>query len=328
MEKKIVSTFMFSEPHEQDLLWLKFNVEDAFVNEWIITESTYTFQGKSKSLYLEDILSQPRFKRFKEKVHYIVVEKNYNFEFEPKLKDIIKRRIKRSLISALKKQYELVSYAELASFNAEINQRGACVNYIKSKYSAEDIVLTCDTDEIFDLNKDKKTEFLKIISDNSTPFYLKREIFCYDFDNYTNRLRFSPIIKVKDVSTIEDLHEIRHPKPSNRNIITTEKPLIFEFTFCFSKDAIVKKLSTFAHVTDLNEKSLDFCFDNNISLISPGQINENYRNAKDNFYFKIQPSKFAFPMFLMENFEFFRTGIVNPNYLEVRADNKQLYVNN
>lgn len=328
MEKKIVSTFMFSEPHEQELLWLKFNVEDAFVSEWIITESTFTFQGKSKEKYFEKILEQSRFERFRYKIHYIKLDRNFNFEFEPKLKEVLKRKIKRWLMSNSDKEYELVSYAELASFYAEIKQRGACLSHIKSKYSKNDVVLTCDTDEIFDFNGDKNVEFLTILNKNETPFYIKREIFCYDYDNCTNRIRYSPIVSVKDILLTDALHAVRHPLPANRNVIKTKNPLVFEFTFCFSKAAIVKKLYAFAHVTDLNEKALDFCFTNNISLISPDQISEEYKHTAENFYSKIELATSQFPEFLIRHFEDFSTGIVNPNHIEARKNNKLHYVHN
>ena len=75
---------MFSEPHEQDLLWIKFNIEDPYVTEWVITESSYTFQGKRKKLYLQEILEQERFAPFRNKIHYITLDTNFHFDYDPK----------------------------------------------------------------------------------------------------------------------------------------------------------------------------------------------------------------------------------------------------
>ncbi|MDO4228179.1 MAG: hypothetical protein Q4C98_00025 [Capnocytophaga sp.] len=323
MESKIISAFMFSEPHEQDLLWLKFNIENNFVTEWIITESHYTFQGKRKPIYLKEILNQERFAPFRDKVHYIEINRNYHIEFEPDFLEVIKRKIKRCLNKHFDKNYEFVTYSELASFHAEINQRQACVDYITKKYNKNDIVLLCDADEMFDFNNGKINDFNKIVKQNTTPFYLKREIFCYDFDNYTNRKRYNPIVKVLDLTKNKTIQILKHPTDKNsRKIIQIgNEKFIFEYTFCFSKEAITKKLNSFAHVTDLNQNDLDFCFANNISMISPDKIDDNHLKNKEFFYSKLTLDETNSPKFVRDNFEKIRTGVVNENYLITRKEN-------
>jgi hypothetical protein len=322
MDKKIVSTFMFSEPHEQELLWLKFNVEDSFVNEWVITESKYTFQGKKKQMFLKEILSQSRFQKFNDKIHCIDLDENYNFNFEPKFKDLLKRKAKRWLNVRRNKNYELVPYAELASFFSEINQRGACLDYLRSKYSKEDIIITCDTDEIFDFNGDKMNLFISAVSKCNTPFYLKRYIYCYDFDNYSNRLRYSPIVALGDLTSKQALHNVRHPSLANRRIVELSQNLVFEYTFCFSRESIIKKLASFAHVTDLDTESVDFCLSNNIALINPEKMDANYIQNPESFFDRIIISELNTPSFLIENMGDFKTDVVNENYLLQRKRNK------
>lgn len=317
MENKIVSTFMFSEPHEQDLLWLKFNLENTFVAEWVITESHYTFQGKRKPVYLKEILKQERFAPFRDKIHYIELEHNYNFDFEPDTIDFFKRKLKRFLNRYCGKEYSFVNYAECASFYSEISQRQACVNYITNKYKPNDIVLLCDTDECFDFDEYKKEYFKKLLTSHVTPFYIKREIFCYDYDNYTNRERYSPIIKVKDLSLKNATHKHRHPKKNERTIVETQVPLVFEYTFCFSKEAMAKKLSSFAHVTDLNQEDLEFCLSNNISFISKKTFHKN----KVELYDKLVLDESNSPSFLRENFKMLKTSTVDESYLKNRKQN-------
>ncbi|MEZ0184337.1 hypothetical protein AB9T89_18995 [Flavobacterium oncorhynchi] len=322
MDKKIVSTFMFSDSHEQELLWLKFNVEDSFVSEWIVTESKYTFQGKIKPMFFNDVLEQPRFKKFKNKIHYIELNENFNFQFEPKYMDLLKRKTKRLLIKKCDKNYELVPYAELASFYAEINQRGACLGYLKSKYSDEDIVITCDADEIFDFTGNKMDEFMDAVSKFDTPFYIKRYIYCYDFNNLTNRLRYSPIVKLKDLNSKQSFHSVRHPLKKNRKIVEFTRTLAFEYTFCFSREAIIKKLTSFAHVTDLDVDAVDFCLNNNISLINPDKIDNNYINDPESSFNRILISEENTPSFLIENFNDFKTSVVSIDYSLQRKLNK------
>lgn len=311
---------MFSEPHEQDLLWLKFNIENDFITEWIITESSYTFQGKKKGVYLEEILKQERFKPFLHKIHYILLDKNFHFEYEPPLKEVIKRKIKRFMNKYMNKNYEFVTYSELASFYAEINQRQACVPYIRQKYNKNDIVLLCDADEMFDFNNGKIENFKQIIRQNTTPFYIKREIFCYDFDNYTHRDRFIPIVKVQNLIPSE-IQKIKHPEKNKKYIVKTNQPMVFEYTFCFSKDSIMRKLATFAHVTELNEKDLEFSFSNNISMISKNKIDATYIQNKEHFYSKLVLDETNSPKFIRDNFEKIRTDVVDENYLVNREKN-------
>lgn len=328
MDKKIVSTFMFSEPHEQELLWLKFNVEDSFVSEWVIIEGAFTFQGKRKEKYLQDILSQPRFYKYLNKIKYIEHDYNCNFDYEPGFLTFFKRKLKKWLNETLNKNFEKVPYAELASFHAEINQRGASLSYLRGKYSEEDIVILCDTDEIFDFNGVKWQEISRIINENSTPFYIPREIYCYDFNNKTNRARFSPIVKLGDLKDLKSFHEVRHPQPSRRRIVAPKYMLAYEYTFCFSKEAILKKLTSFAHVSDLDEHAVNFCLENNISFINHNKIDLLYKKNKENFYTLIDNDKLDGPTYLKTNYMDFKTGVVNLNYINIRKANNIEQFNN
>lgn len=319
---------MFSEPHEQELLWLKFNVEDEFISEWVIIEGGYTFQGKRKEKYLNLILSQPRFQKFIEKIHYIEFEDNYNFNYEPSFITLLKRKIKRWLNSNFGKSYDQVPYAELASFYAEINQRGAALDYLKSKYSHDDIVILCDADEIFDFNGEKGLELEGLLRTNSTPFYIRRDIYCYDFNNKTYRERFSPIVKLGDLKNIVSCHKVRHPSINSRRIVSSESRLAYEYTFCFSKDAILKKLTSFAHVTDLDERSVEFCLENNISFVNPTKIDCAFKMDDVNYYELISQEKLDSPKFLIDNFNQFRTGVVSLNYSDKRRISNIEYIDN
>lgn len=310
---------MFSEPHEQDLLWVKFNIEDPYIAEWIITESTYTFQGKRKKLYLEEILKQERFTPFRNKIHYIKLGTNFHFEYEPPFKEIFKRKVKRFLNKNFAKKYEFVTYSELASFYAEMNQRQACVPYIEKKYKSTDIVILCDADEMFDFNDGKIDEFEKILSQNKTRFYIQKFVFCYDFDNYTNRERKVPIIRVHHLKKTK-VQFIKHPI-SILPILKVGVPFVFEYTFCFSKEAIYKKLASFAHVTETNNEDLEFCFENNIAQVAKNKVDKTYKENKENFYEKLILDRSNSPTFVRENFEKLRTCIVDLNYIENRKKN-------
>ena len=66
---KIYDCFQFFD--EEMLLDLRLNIMDKYVDKFVITEATYMHNGKSKKLFF-DI---NKFSKFKDKIIYIVVDK-------------------------------------------------------------------------------------------------------------------------------------------------------------------------------------------------------------------------------------------------------------
>jgi len=66
---KIYDCFQFFD--EEMLLDLRLNILDKYVNKFVITEATYTHNGKSKKL----VFDINKFSKFKDKIVYIVVDK-------------------------------------------------------------------------------------------------------------------------------------------------------------------------------------------------------------------------------------------------------------
>jgi beta-1,4-mannosyl-glycoprotein beta-1,4-N-acetylglucosaminyltransferase len=66
---KIYDCFQFFD--EEMLLDLRLNIMDKYVDKFVITEATYTHNGKSKQL----IFDIKKFSKFKDKIIYIVVDK-------------------------------------------------------------------------------------------------------------------------------------------------------------------------------------------------------------------------------------------------------------
>ena len=67
---KLYDCFQFFD--EEMLLDLRLNIMDKYVHKFVITEATYTHNGSKKKLNF-DI---NKFKRFKDKIVYIVVDKH------------------------------------------------------------------------------------------------------------------------------------------------------------------------------------------------------------------------------------------------------------
>ena len=72
----IISTFLFSDPSESDLLWVKLNVEKSIVKKWVIVEGTFSHRGAYKGTCLREVLKETRFLEFANKVEIIICNQN------------------------------------------------------------------------------------------------------------------------------------------------------------------------------------------------------------------------------------------------------------
>ena len=78
---KIYDCFMFFD--EEMLLDLRLNIMDKYVDKFVITEATYTHRGRPKKL----VFDINKFSKFKDKIIYIVVDKEPPDLFEIKESD-------------------------------------------------------------------------------------------------------------------------------------------------------------------------------------------------------------------------------------------------
>jgi len=75
-----VNSFLFSEPHEKELLLLKFILENDGVDEWILLENAYTQQGEYKGLHATKIVGEDnRFAPYRHKLTVISKEEKKCF---------------------------------------------------------------------------------------------------------------------------------------------------------------------------------------------------------------------------------------------------------
>jgi len=310
---------MFSEEYERDLLLLKLTVENPFISKWVIVENSYTFQGQRKNKYLDQIINEKEFDKFRDKIHLISLDKNFHLDYEPSLFLVVKRRVKRWLNQFLGRKYELIPYSEFAAFHCEIEQRYAAERYIAENFDNDDIVFPGDTDEIWDLNDGKYKSFVEIVNKHRKPIHFFRKVFCYDFDNYSNRERYAPVIRVRDILKRKyAFHYYKHQ--GEKNIFTSTQIYFFEYTYCFSKPAMIRKLRTFAHVTDLDDSALEFSLRHNISLTTPDNANITFFNNEENICTREVLTEFNSPLYVREHFNYLSTNLIPENYLENREN--------
>ena len=240
---KIYDCFMFSD--ENLLLDLRLNSLNNFVDKFIIVEAAYLHNGESKKLNF-DIND---FKKFKDKIHYIIVE-----DQPPKIMPFKKED------NEIKKNEKKI----INSIMRDNFQREQLIEGLKD-LDGEDLIILSDLDEIPNLNN------LDLNGINNEIVIFKQKMFYYKFNLlYENFEWFgSKAIKRKNFISPQWLRNIKSKKyPLWRFDTFFSKKKYTNIKFienggwhftCIKKpEDIHKKLLTFAHHQDYENSNISF----------------------------------------------------------------------
>ena len=198
---------------EEMLLDLRLNIMDKYVDKFVITEATYMHNGKPKKL-LFDI---KKFEKFKDKIIYIVVDKQPPdlYQISESDNDIKDTKGQKLILNGYKRD----------NYQRQMAQQAL------DTINPEDWILINDIDEIPNL---KKIDFKKI---NNKLVIFKQKIFFYKFNlQYPNVPWYgSRACKKKNFISPQWLRDLKHKK----------YPL-WRFDIFFSK----KKYNNILHVED------------------------------------------------------------------------------
>lgn len=296
---QIIDTFLFSEPHESDLLYIKLINQQSRVDWHIIQENAYTTKGEWKGCFANEVLKEERFAPFRDKV-IVVSADNKNGD----------------------------SSEENTNFYREGWQRTICVNVLNSIVkSGDDLVIVSDVDESIDFScanrADRFDEFSKSV--NGYPFWIQRVRYWYDYDNLCSlpNIRI-PLIQVKNISQGGALPQMRHYHDDSRTYYNWDNPLAFEYSYVFKTwQDVQRKHITYAHT------GLSDTFDIQRALALNAWIRSKNRGEKRSeydFFEKVELTEQNSPKYVRDNIQSLRTGIVATNYKENRANTEEIYV--
>ncbi len=138
---KIFDTFLFY--NELELLEIRLNTLDQFVDYFVITEARVTFSGKPKPLYFEQ--NQGRFKKFEGKIIHNVIETTPdNIEsFTPTNEYFTNRNF-----SYPHKSGGMPLSKLSLDFQREVFQRDSVINGLLGIAQPDDLIMISDLDEI------------------------------------------------------------------------------------------------------------------------------------------------------------------------------------
>ena len=237
----IYDCFMY---YDEDLLLdIRLNSLEKFVKKFVITEATYAHNGENKKLNF-DI---NKFKRFKDKIIYIVVDKQPKNILELKKEDTREKTGEKLILNGMARDY----------FQRE--------NLAKGLVDAkdEDLILISDLDEIPNL------ESLNFKNIKNNIIIFEQKIFYYKLNLlYDNFLwQGTRAIKNKNFLSPQWLRNIKskkYPRWRIDTIFSKKKysDLMFvknggwHFTCLKTPDQLEKKLLNYAHHYEFQESGL------------------------------------------------------------------------
>ena len=230
--------------YDEDLLLdLRLNILNDHVKKFVITEATYTHNGKPKKLTFD--INQ--FKKFKDKIKYIIVDKQPENIIHLSDSDTKEKRGEKLILNGMARDY----------FQRENLSRGI------SEAVDDDLILVSDLDEIPNLNELNFNNIKNnIIIFKQKMFYYKLNLFYQDYtwigSKATKRKNFlSPqwIRNIKGKKYSKWRIDVLFSKKKYSNLLFVENGG-WHFTFLRSPEEIEKKLLNYAHHYEFEESGL------------------------------------------------------------------------
>ena len=268
---KIYDCFQFF--NEENVLDLRFNILDEFVDFFVIAESTTDHQGRDKKLNF-DI---EKFKKFKKKIIHVIVEDTLD-------------SIKKVHIG----QNSLV----------ERHQRNSIMRGLKN-CSDNDLVIISDVDEIPDLNK------LNLFNKKSRYAVFAQKKFDYKLNllNVTEgEWLGSKICLKKDLKSPQWLRDLKFKKyPFWRIDKIRDLQIIkdggWHFSYLQSPKNLLKKISSFSHG---ERNKLEFA--NEESIVEKIKMQKNIFDL--GFSYKKIDIDHTYPKYIIDNKEKLKEWII------------------
>jgi beta-1,4-mannosyl-glycoprotein beta-1,4-N-acetylglucosaminyltransferase len=242
---KVYDSFIFF--NELDLLELRFNILNDYVDYFVIVESEITFQGDIKELYFD--LNKDRFKKFAHKIiHLKVLKYDLNFSCLPYTKN--PQNIDESILNMI---YGFLD--KCPHFDKKIQfwwgndffQRECILRALAmEKPQDNDLILISDVDEIPD---PKAIEIIRNTIKDRSIFAFKQHEFCYYLNYFHNSEWVGPCAFLYGPYKNTSLNSIRFATKRDEDGLNPE---IIEnggwhFTSLGSFEVIKKKIKSWGH---------------------------------------------------------------------------------
>lgn len=245
--------------NELDILEIRMNILDPYVDFFVINESPYTFTGNSKALFFEK--NKERFKNFEHKIiHNIFTENNLEWN----------------------------------QWARGLAQKGGVLGNLITELKDEDVIIYSDADEFpdfksFDFNKIYDPDHLFICMQDLYYYYLNTLQLSSGQSNFWRGSRFSSWKLLKRNS----IDEFRSYDSSFHKCCQSQIRYIsnagWHFSYIGGIDSIKYKLNSYEH-TELNTPTVVNNLENNIKELKDPFFRGNFQIVPTNITYKTHPS--------------------------------------
>jgi len=253
---KIYDTFIFF--NELDLLEIRLNILNDYVDYFVLVESTKTFTGKEKPLYYLE--NKNRFEKFNYKIIHIIVDDMPDSFDELKLRN--GDELTKSII-----------YDCLTTTNVPKNE----VHWLREFYqkeqikqglrnaSDEDFIYISDLDEIWstELNLNLKSDKI---------FRLNQKVYTYYLNVHSSENWFGTV--ATKYSNLKN-YSVNHIRTPNKNVYEEVFDAGWHFTFQGGEMMIRHKIESYGH-QELNREYIKSMIssrmENSIDIFGRGHI--------------------------------------------------------
>ncbi len=220
MNRKILDSFTFN--NEFDMVKLRLYYLNDIVDHFIISESKYTYSGKLKPYYFDQIIDT---------IPEDIRKKIIRLKYEP---DISKLNFSNKL-----KSFDLNDGA----WALEHGQRNYITQNI-SDFSLDDLIMVSDIDEI--PNK-KIIQDLKLNSDLSIPCVFKCKMFYYNFHTFLHDEWLGTVFSTVDFCSRNGYMNLRNSESSENLYFNKIEDGGWHFSYFMDVENIMYKIDSFAH---------------------------------------------------------------------------------
>ena len=242
MKPKIYDCFTFF--NELDLLEIRLNILNDYVDYFVIVESTVTFTSKPKELYFEN--NKEIFSKFKDKIIHVIINDTPNNFYNIEYKVIPTNQYEINRNKILKHVDTSTGWGRHETqWGVETYQR-ECILQGLNNLNDNDIIIISDLDEIPNPNK------INGIKENfniNNVYNLKQKMYCYYLNIFKEDNWSGPKICSYNLLKNTSINLLRQNKFTN-NIIENGG---WHFSFMGGKDKIKEKLEAYSHQEFNNE---------------------------------------------------------------------------
>ncbi|MEN9913146.1 MAG: hypothetical protein RLY66_554 [Candidatus Parcubacteria bacterium] len=224
--------------NELDLLEMRLNILDPFVDHFVIVEATETFSGKPKPLYFAD--NKDRFKKWEHKIiHHVIRDTPVD---KKELQDRLEYLKRKNLSTSIDAQIinDVLNHNTLGKGNIdwtkELYQKESLKKAL-ANIKDNDICYISDADEIW--NPHAKMDYSK-----DHLFRLRQYMYAYFLNNRSSENWIGPLVaKYKNIKN-EYLNDLRSEKKTSYTYVRNGG---WHFTNMGGADQIRKKIESYGH---------------------------------------------------------------------------------